>query len=120
MNREQDKRIAEMMGCFVTKQYGASRCGCGDEYHSPHNDPNRAVLKYYTSDPTADYEVLKFIRENWDEEKIVLFCHALRDEHARNHLAGVKNLRIYATVQFMHYMPGAYSRAALKALNNDR
>lgn len=69
----------------------------------------------YTTDPSADYEVLKHVREKWGRAKLKQFILCLDD---------VWNARIGANgdkdgMWAVMYEPGDYARAALKALGEE-
>lgn len=69
-------------------------------------------VRPYTSCPAADYEVLKHVRQNWENELLSRFEKSLwvcwQFRLVTSDMAG-----------FMAYEPGDYSRAALKALGED-
>ena len=67
-------------------------------------------LKHYSTDPSADYEVLVFVRENWDEDKRLSFGLQLSvifdGRWAEDDFGDIETAGYY-------YRPGDYSRAAL-------
>ena len=64
----------------------------------------------YSTDPAADYEVLVFVRENWEEAKRLSFglqlSSILDDRWGANDFGDVETAGYY-------YQPGDYSRGAL-------
>lgn len=62
------------------------------------------------TDPAADYEVLRHVRETWDHSRQYQFAHAL---------AELYRSRKEGRHPVVRYQPGDYSRAALAALNGE-
>lgn len=77
------------------------------------NRPQGLDVPHYTSDPAADYEVLRRVRETWS--------YALNAEFARQ-LERMWKDRLYAgaigpfSSWACSYQPGDYARAALETL----
>ncbi|MCG8434414.1 MAG: hypothetical protein MJA83_10320 [Gammaproteobacteria bacterium] len=132
MTREQDKRIAEMMGWTEIFEVPAESAlmGRAPGLTKSLNDLTRqeinvyySVIPEYTTDPSADYEVLKFIRGTARKVEGGLlissykFCEAL-SEIMRNR--GQEIMGFWPPRDFFYYEPGDYSKAAIKALDNDR
>ena len=93
--------------CYGNGQ-GAIQITCGGD-RSCCDD---AMMPEYSTDPSADYEVLVFVRENWEEAKRLSFglqlSSILDDRWGANDFGDVETAGYY-------YQPGDYSRAALAA-----
>lgn len=68
-----------------------------------------------TTDPSADYEVLKHVRETWPRSEWLEFSEALGDMWCKRATVEVETSFGVGG----RYEPGDYSRAALKALGED-
>ena len=101
-NREFDEKVARMMGW--------ERNG---PLHHPWTRPDGwgfSDVPHFGTDPSADYEVLKHVRETWSTEKFTLFIKAF-ESRVSTHAAVPREVNSWAM-----YIPGDYSRAALSAL----
>jgi hypothetical protein len=68
------------------------------------------TVRYFTTDPTADYEVLRHVRETWEQGMIHRYGEALyRIWRHRSMFMDVG----------MRYEPGDYSRAALAVMEGE-
>lgn len=68
------------------------------------------VYPAVSSDPAADYEVLRHVRETWDTDAQYQFAHAL---------AELYRPRKEGNHPILRYMPGDYSRAALAVMEGE-
>ena len=123
MSRELDALVAEKVMEFVKNARG--------QWHQKHNPPmatyhDMAMVPSYTTDVSADYEVLKHVREKWPKNEMEIdrfdkFLSALAqmwDERCRSFECGLSYGSGYghgAKLGRM-YEPGDYSKAALNAL----
>lgn len=111
MSRELDAKVADkVMGWKFP--FSAERMR-GDWHDHWHDEINKTLylpeqLPWFTSNAGDDYEVLKHVREKWDEQMQVNFSGAL---------AKIKFSRSHRWE--LNYEPGDYSRAALKALGEE-
>lgn len=113
MTREIDALVAEKVmgwygcfnwGCYTSRKYI-------DQKHPPEEEFKANEDWSPTTDLTADYEVLKHVREDWNDAYRGWFCDELRVVWStRANEDGWKN----SYQQF--YEPGDYSKAALKVL----
>lgn len=117
--RELDAKVATLvMGGRLTcpvdndcgHSVGVTRWGTDAKRNFCELNGKEIVIPHYTSDPSADYEVLKHVRETWSAEQQNKFDDALED------------IMIAHTGKYPNawhsilYEPGDWSRAALKAL----
>lgn len=72
-------------------------------------------VPWYTSDPAADYEVLKRVRATWSPALNVEFARQLERIWKDRFYAGMTLPLLSSWV--CCYQPGDYSRAALRALD---
>jgi hypothetical protein len=112
--RELDAKVAE-------KVFGASTM-TDDSWPFQESYPNPdyngqifwRLLRKYTSDAAADYEVLKHVREKWEDDLTYSFHESLFGLwRKRSKNAG------WSEMTPLVYEPGDYSIAALKALGED-
>lgn len=107
MSREEDAEVAEkVFGLQINKLF------THDDYDpilvlAADNKPPAA----YTTDPSADYEVLKHVRENWEDGPRLKFCDELNEIWASRAL-----LSQWHNSWEQFYEPGDYAKAALKAI----
>ena len=68
------------------------------------------TIPHFTTDPSADYSVLEFVRREWDEPQLIDFCAQLESlcywQWSSSQGRGTSRL---------YYMPGFYSAAAYEA-----
>lgn len=67
-------------------------------------------IRHYTTDPRDDYEVLKHVREKWDENQQRAFQRCLLETMSKRGWCSI------TTGYAWLYEPGDYSRAALLAI----
>lgn len=109
MSREIDAKVAEkVMGWREIVPFD----GPWGVPNDGHDSNLRAPVPRYTTDASADCEVLKHVRETWEPTAIDKFEKALW-------VAWQIRLVVSNLAGFMAYQPGDYSRAALKALGEE-
>ena len=74
------------------------------------------AIPHYTTDPSADYEVLKHVRDNWRGDLWTLFRQELASILIAREQAAEDETESIITNCAVLYKPGDYSRAALEAL----
>ncbi len=107
-DREQDKRVAEILGYIVVDEHWMRPIDHPDNFRFERRLPN------YTTDPAADYKVLEWLRGKYSEDDFVggMFLSELDDiwcAESRGIWGGDP----------LAYQPGDYSRALL-ALDEQR
>lgn len=115
--RELDARVAEfVMGIHLihdTAQVPDYYRGMGPYWAPPVGEPGFAEhwpIPHYTSNPAADYEVLRRVRETWLHNEQYLFANAL---------AELYRPRKEGNHPILRYIPGDYSRAALAVMEGE-
>lgn len=78
------------------------------EYHWGY-PAGHSTAPHYSTDPVADYEVLRHVREKWTDAKSTAFVKACYDLWNRER-------GTIGEAAWVDYEPGDYSRAALAAL----
>lgn len=99
-DREQDKRVAEILGYKVREEW--------DGFWMTTFTGEDMPLLHFTTDPAADYKVLEWVRGKYSEDDFVggMFLSALDDiwcAESRGRWGG----------DSLAYQPGDYSRALL-------
>ena len=106
MTREQDARVAELMGCESRRPSGLGNTWLW----KPHG--YATDLPRFTTDASADYLVLKWVLESWSKDRLLRFSEGLYDlwdaRAAESDPRGDDRW-----IDAMLYTPGDYSRAAL-------
>lgn len=104
-DREQDKRVAEILGFVVVHEHWMRPIDQPDNYRAEQRLPR------YTTDPAADYEVLEWVRA-----KHSAFQFAFRLELNKLFHSGfgdIQSERERPILGEISYIAGDYSRALL-------
>ncbi len=102
---EFDALVAEMMGWSIEHHDGKP-----PHFHRTSEKSHWVWLADWSpsTDPATDYEVLVFVRENWETKQQDMFRMSIDD---------IWNERMDFSISFViggyYYQPGDYSRAAL-------
>lgn len=80
----------------------------------PHNWHCGDVVSFYSTDPAADYEVLRHVREKWTGMPVLRFAKALRDIWSER--KPVADMLCNDADLVLRYTVGDYARAALAAV----
>lgn len=113
MSREQDAKVAELvMGWTVIREqyeggnqgpvFKPSQAYIDREFRRTGTRIVDCTAEPFTSDVSADYLVLEYVRENWDRDKMTAFNEKLRLQWTS-----------YDVPLSCQYVSGDWSRAAL-------
>jgi hypothetical protein len=117
MSRELDAKVAENVLGFPRT---SSNQLCPPGTKMPPHWHALACVSNFTTNASADYEVLKHVRETWDRHKQESFTGRLNDLWtARNKYPEAWMYEELDQNCPLFYEPGDFSKAALKALGEE-
>lgn len=106
--RELDARVAEKV---MGKRVDPDDCGCTDCLTGESLHPGQ--VPDYLTDASADYEVLRHVRETWDARRLRRFSANLQAMWFDRQRDADESYPVVA------YLPGDYARAALAVMEGE-